>query len=87
MQSQMARMGENGRVVIPVQIREAMGLKPGEALQVSLDEEGLRIQTLRQQIAQAQAVVRKLFGPGRSLSKELIAERRLEAKREEEEFG
>jgi AbrB family looped-hinge helix DNA binding protein len=87
MQSQMVRMGENGRVVIPAPIREAMGLKPGAALHLSLDEEGLRIQTVRQQIARAQAVVRKLFGPGRSLSAELIAERRLEAKREEEEFG
>jgi AbrB family looped-hinge helix DNA binding protein len=87
MQSITTRMGENGRIVIPASIRETMGLKPGDALQVSLDEEGLRIQTIRQQIAQAQAIVRKLFGPGRSLSKELIAERRLEAKREEEEFG
>jgi hypothetical protein len=29
-------------------------------------------------------MVQKMFGPGRSLSKELIAERRLEAKREQE---
>ena len=55
MQSQMVRMGENGRVVIPAPIREAMGLKPGAALHLSLDEEGLRIQTVRQQIARAQA--------------------------------
>jgi AbrB family looped-hinge helix DNA binding protein len=87
MQSQTTRMGENGRIVIPIHIREAMGIKPGDVLNVSLDEDGLRVQTQRQQIAQAQAVVRKLFGPGRSLSQELIAERRLEAKREEEEFG
>jgi AbrB family looped-hinge helix DNA binding protein len=80
-------MGENGRIVIPAPIREAMGLKPGDRLELSIDEDGLRIQTAQQQIARAQAVVRKIFGPGRSLSKELIAERRLEAKREEEEFG
>jgi AbrB family looped-hinge helix DNA binding protein len=82
MASQMTRMGENGRVVIPAPIREAMGLKPGDALEVSLDEYGVRIQTLRQQFAQARAVLRKYVEPGRSLSAELIAERRLEAKRE-----
>ena len=87
MQSEMTRMGENGRLVIPAPIREAVGLKVGEPLAVTVEEYGLRIQTFRQQIAEAQAVTRKLFGPGRSLSKELIAERRLEAKREEEEFG
>ena len=48
MQSQTVRMGGNGRVVIPAPIRNAMDLKPGEALQLSLDEEGLRIQTIRQ---------------------------------------
>jgi len=80
-------MGENGRVVIPAPIREAMGLKPGETLEVSLEEDGLRLRTQRQIIARAQAMVRKYVRPGRSLSAELIAERRLEAKREERELG
>jgi AbrB family looped-hinge helix DNA binding protein len=85
MQSQMARMGVNGRFVIPAQIREAMGLRSGEKLEVSLDEQGMHIQTVRQQIAQARAALRKFIEPGRSLSAELIAERRLEAKREMED--
>ena len=84
MQSQTTRMGENGRIVIPAPIREAIGLKPGDTLEVSLEEDGLRLRTQRQMLARAQAMVQKMFGPGRSLSKELIAERRLEAKREQE---
>ena len=48
MESLTTRLGENGRIVIPAPIRETMGLKPGDALQVSLDEDGLRIQTIRQ---------------------------------------
>jgi len=87
MPSQMARMGKNGRLVIPAPIREAVGLKPGDRVEISLDEYGVRIRTMRQQIAEARAALRKFVKPGRSLSKELIAERRLEAKREEEEFG
>ena len=85
--SEMTRMSENGRIVIPAPIREAMGLRAGDTLEVSLEEDGLRLRTQRQMIARAQAMVRKMFGPGRSLSDELIAERRLEAKREEQELG
>jgi AbrB family looped-hinge helix DNA binding protein len=77
-------MGENGRLVIPAPIREAIGLKPGDPLQVTVDEYGLRIQTFRQQIAEARAALKQFIEPGRSLSAELIAERRLEAKRERE---
>jgi AbrB family looped-hinge helix DNA binding protein len=87
MQSLTTRLGENGRIVIPAPIRETMGLTPGDTLNISLDEDGLRIQTIRQQIARAQAIMRKHASPGRCISDELIAERRLEAKREEEEFG
>ena len=84
MQSEMTRMGENGRVVIPAPIREAIGLKPGERLAITVEDYGLRIQTFRQQIAEARAALREVIEPGRSLSAELIAERRLEAKRERE---
>jgi AbrB family looped-hinge helix DNA binding protein len=82
MLSEMTRMGQNGRLVIPAPIREKMGLKPGEQLAVSFDEFGLRIQTVRQQLAAARAALKTFIEPGRSLSAELIAERRLEAKRE-----
>ncbi len=84
MQQEMTRMGENGRLVIPAPIREAIGLKPGEPLAVTVDEYGLRIQTVRQQIAEARAALRKFVKPGRSIVAEFIAERRLEAKRERE---
>jgi bifunctional DNA-binding transcriptional regulator/antitoxin component of YhaV-PrlF toxin-antitoxin module len=68
-------------------MREAMGLRPGETLEVSLEEDGLRLRTQRQMIARAQAIVKRYVKPGRRLSDELIAERRAEAKREEKEFG
>jgi len=53
----------------------------------SLDEEGIHLRTQRQMIARSQAIMRKYASAGRCISDELIAERRLEAKREEEEFG
>jgi bifunctional DNA-binding transcriptional regulator/antitoxin component of YhaV-PrlF toxin-antitoxin module len=75
-------MSENGRIVLPVAIRRAAGIRPKEVLTVRVDEEGIHLQTRRQAILRAQAVVKKVFGPGRSPSAELIAERRREAKKE-----
>ena len=77
-------MSENGRLILPAAIRKAAGIRPKEVLTVRVDEEGVHIQTRRQAIKRAQAIVQKYFGPGRSPSAELIAERRLEVKREQQ---
>ena len=84
MSVETAKINENGRIVIPAAYRKAMGLKSGEIVTMRLDEEGLHIQSRAQAIKRAQAIVRKYVSADRSLSDELIAERRLEAKREVE---
>lgn len=76
------QISENGRIVIPAAYRKAMGLKGGEMVTIRLDEDGLHIQSQAQAIKRAQAIVRKYVSADRKLSDELIAERRLEAKRE-----
>jgi AbrB family looped-hinge helix DNA binding protein len=81
---EMAQISENGRIVIPASYRKAMGLKGGEVLTIRMDEEGLHIQSQRQALLRAQAAVRKFVSADRSLADELIAERRLEARRENE---
>jgi AbrB family looped-hinge helix DNA binding protein len=77
-----AQISENGRIVIPAAYRKAMGLKGGEVVTIRMDEDGLHIQSQAQAVKRAQAIVRKYVSADRSLSDELIAERRLEAKRE-----
>ena len=84
MSVETAQISENGRIVIPASYRKAMGLKGGEVLTIRMDEEGLHIQSQRQTLLSAQAAVRKFVSADRSLVDELIAERRLEAKRESE---
>jgi AbrB family looped-hinge helix DNA binding protein len=76
-------MSANGRVVVPAAIRKAADIRPKEALIFQVRDGGVLIKTRRQALAEAQAAVREVFGPGRSPSAELIAERRLEAMREE----
>jgi AbrB family looped-hinge helix DNA binding protein len=84
MSVETAQISENGRIVIPASYRKAMGLKGGEVLTIRMDEDGLHIQSQRQALLRAQAAVRKFVSADRSLVDELIAERRLEAKRESE---
>ena len=81
-QEARAKVNENGRVVIPIQFREAMGIRPGDEVIFSSDGETLRIETIRQRALQAQAMVRKYIDPSRSLVDELIAERREEFRKE-----
>jgi AbrB family looped-hinge helix DNA binding protein len=78
------RINENGRVVIPAALRKAMGIKAGDELLVRLEDNELRIATMRNRIARAQERVSSYVKPGVSLVDKLIAERREENRREEE---
>jgi AbrB family looped-hinge helix DNA binding protein len=76
------RLNENGRLVIPASFRKALGIDPGDEVILRLEEDGLRITTVRHRIARAQRNARKYVPRGVSLADELIAERRQAAKRE-----
>ncbi len=76
-----ARMSKDGRLVVPSTFRKALGLKPGDEVVMILEEGELRVLGARQAIARAQALVRRYVPEGRSLSQELIQERREEASR------
>lgn len=76
------RINENGRVVIPSAFREALGIKAGDEVILRVEDDELRIMTLKRRIERAQRRARQYVKPGVSLVDELIAERRAEAKRE-----
>ncbi len=76
-QTKEVELGLKGRVVIPAEIRAALEVQPGDKL-LFIEENGeVRLTTRR-------AIVERLQGKyaskdGRSLSEELLAERRAEA--------
>jgi len=72
-------LGAGGRVVIPTDYRKALNLEPGDEVMVTLEAEGVRIMSVAHAVSRAQALVRPYVGAGRSLSEELIAERREES--------
>ncbi len=81
-QETRARVNENGRVVIPVSFRKALGINVGDEVVLRIEDDELRISTLKRRIERAQRLVRRHVKPGTSLVDELIAERREATRRE-----
>jgi AbrB family looped-hinge helix DNA binding protein len=76
------KMSAGGRVVVPAEIRKALGLEEGDVVLWELKEGEARLTTRRERLRRAQGLVREYVPAGVSLSDELIAERRAEAERE-----
>ena len=79
------RLSSNGRIVIPAEMRKALGVKPGETIMLEVEDGVLRIESYPSRIRRIQQEFRKYAKPGILASDELIAERREEARREMEE--
>ncbi len=80
-----AKIGPAGRVTIPRQHLEALGLQEGDDVQLELADQELRIVPKDVAIGRVQALARRYVPEGVSLVDELIAERRREAAAEGEE--
>jgi AbrB family looped-hinge helix DNA binding protein len=76
------RVNENGRVVIPASFRKALGINVGDEVVLRIEDNELRITTLKRRIERAQRLVRQHVKPDTSLVDELIAERRESARNE-----
>jgi AbrB family looped-hinge helix DNA binding protein len=72
------KLAEGGRIVIPVEYRQALGLHVGDEVVLLLEDGEVRMMTPQQAIKRAQELVSQYIEQGRSLSDELIAERRAE---------
>lgn len=62
------RIGEDGRVVIPAAYRKELHLEPGEELIIRLDDDELRLISLRHSLKKAQKLVQK-YAKNKSLQK------------------
>lgn len=73
------KLGRQGRVVIPAAVRKAMGLEPGDTLACRPEGDRLILKARHDAEEELWKSFAKVKG---SLFRELIAERRREAKRE-----
>lgn len=71
-----------GRIVIPAEMRAAMQVKPGDTVTAEVVDGELVLLSREAAIRKAQQMVRRYVPEGACLSDELIAERRVEARRE-----
>jgi bifunctional DNA-binding transcriptional regulator/antitoxin component of YhaV-PrlF toxin-antitoxin module len=83
MNAVQGRVSESGRLSIPVEFRKAVGLERGGNVVIELVGCEIRIRTISQVVAQAQAIARRLTAgkPDASVDA-FLAERRREAERE-----
>lgn len=75
-------IGSGGRIVIPVEARNSLGIKPGTRLRMYLDGGCLVVTTPEATLAQLREDARRLIPEGVSVVDELLADRRAEATRE-----
>ena len=77
------RVSETGRLSIPADIRKAVGLERGGDVVIELVRREIRIRTIDEVVAQAQAIARRLTeGKPDASVDAFLAERRREAARE-----
>ena len=76
------RIEGKGRVVIPASFRNSLGLKVGDEVELRIEDNEIRISTLKTRLERSRQRLRRIVAPGRLISDELIAERREAAKDE-----
>lgn len=72
------KLAEGGRIVIPAEYRQVLGLHVGDEVILRLEDGAVHIFTPQQAIKRAQEMVRRYVLEGRSLADELLAERKAE---------
>ena len=76
------RLDDEGRVAIPELARQALGLKAGDALIASIEDDELHLLPIPAAVRKAQAIVRQFVPADVSLVDELLEDRRREVERE-----
>lgn len=78
-----ARVAQNGRLVLPKMVREALGMADGGTVVFSVEGDEVKLTSIRQSIRRAQEIYRQ-YATGDLSVDDFIAERRAEAAREDQ---
>lgn len=80
--SNRVRLGPSGHIVLPAAVTNALNLKEGNTLVVTVEDDEIRLMTIPTAVRKAQAIVRQYVPAGVSLVDELLEDRRREVERE-----
>lgn len=83
----LTKLSQNGRIVIPAELRQQLNLKEGDELICEARDGELVLSTKAARSRRAKQLFKEWFPvePGRSLVDELLTERRAEVAKEEQE--
>jgi AbrB family looped-hinge helix DNA binding protein len=81
------KLGPKGQVVVPKELRDRYGLKPGDAVVFDDADGAITIRRAGSKAEIVDSLRGMLAGPGPSLTDDLIAERRREREREDRKYG
>ena len=76
------RVADGGRIVIPAKVRDRLGMEIGTDLVLTVEDDHATLMNATSARRRARQRVRGYVPPKVSLSKELMAERKAEARRE-----
>lgn len=82
MKSYEVPMQENGRVILPSELRRALGLQKGDRVVIEAEGDHVTLTTARLRRQRAQAMVGRHIKPRDGVVDEFLAEKREEALRE-----
>ena len=82
----MIPLQENGRMILPADIRQALRLKKGDKVIIDTQGDRIELTTPQRERRRAQEMFRSFVPAGQDLVDQLIADRRLESKLEQEGF-
>ncbi len=72
------RVGENGRMVLPLSVRRAMGLRGDTKVILTLEDDQVRLSPIGHGVSRAQALYRQ-HAKGERTTDDFLTERRIEA--------
>jgi len=76
------KVDNSGRIVLPAETRDRHRISTGDTVVVVDDDSGLRIKTMDEVVAEAQAFFATLAPPDVLLSEEILQDRRSEIERD-----
>jgi AbrB family looped-hinge helix DNA binding protein len=74
------RISDGGRITIPAEVRERLGLEVGTEVVMAVEGDHLTLMSAKTARRRARQLVRRYVKPGVSLREELMAERRKEGR-------
>jgi AbrB family looped-hinge helix DNA binding protein len=82
MKSVAVKVSAGGRLNLPAEVRRALGLKGAGHVILTVEDGGVRLSTMPQELERIRALARPYAPKDRLASEELIAERRAAARKE-----